>query len=36
MFDATEVDSKVEGNWLVFSKNFHLMAEKQRFNFIYI
>ena len=28
MFDGTEVDAKFEGNWLVLSKNFRLLAEK--------
>ena len=35
MFDGTEVDAKFEGNWLVLSKNFRLITEKQRFHFIY-
>ena len=34
MFDGTKVDVKFEGNWLVLSKNFCLMAEKQRFHFL--
>ena len=34
MFDDTEVNAKCEGNWLVLSKNFRLMAEKQQFHFI--
>ena len=29
MFDDTEADAKFEGNWLVLSRNFGLMAEKQ-------
>ena len=28
MFDGAEIDAKFEGNWLVLSKNFRLMAEK--------
>ena len=28
MFDGTEVGVKFEGNWLVLSKNFYLLAEK--------
>ena len=34
MIDGIEVDAKFEGNWLVLSKNFRLMPEKQRFHFI--
>ena len=31
---ALKIDATFEGNWLVLSKNFRLMAEKQRFHFI--
>ena len=34
MFDGTEVDAKFGGNWLTISKNYRLMAEKERFHFI--
>ena len=34
MFDGTEVDAEFEGNWLVLSKSFRLMAETYQFHFI--